>query len=73
MPAISRRKFLKAALTLAAALPVTKTLPIAFAEQKKPQPLLTVDENGDAILHGIDLSVDADLNAFLAEQKGCNP
>lgn len=61
MKPISRRKFVKGALAVIALLPAAKIIKAAPAVQKNA--VLTVDKDGNAILHGMALVVDKKNNA----------
>lgn len=61
MEIISRRKFLKTALTVIASLPVASMfIPVSDA---RGDAVLTVDKDGNATLHGWKIAVDNQNNA----------
>jgi hypothetical protein len=61
MKTVSRRKFIKGALTVIALLPAARIVKAAPAMQKDA--VLTVDKDGNATLHGMTLAVDRKNNA----------
>ena len=61
MKSISRRKFLKYALSAVALLPFAKTIKTLSAHRSKA--VLTVDKDGNATLHVMTLAVDKQNNA----------
>ena len=61
MEAVSRRKFVKCVLSTLAALPFASMfIPVAVAQEDD---VLTVDEDGNAVLHGRKITVDKQNNA----------
>ena len=63
MKSVTRRKFIKAALAVAAILPAAQLIKSAPSTQNTA--VLTVDKNGDATLHGMSIAVDKKSNATL--------
>lgn len=61
MKNVSRRKFIKGVLVVIALFPALKNIKSAVAVQKEA--VLTVDKDGNAILHGRTLGVDKMNNA----------